>query len=54
MSKLLRPFSCLLRPFSCLLRAPGLVALATHRHLKIDFKPVTVVTGGVAIMACFY
>ena len=47
----LDPFM-LLRPFSCLLRAPGLVALATHRHLKINFKPVTVVTGGV--MACFY
>ena len=40
--------SKLLRPFSCLLRAPGLA----HRHLKINFKPVTVVKGGV--MACFY
>ena len=39
--------SKLLRPFSCLLRTPALVVLATHYHLKINFKPATVVTGGV-------
>ena len=38
MSKLLRPFHVYYAHLHCM------VALATHRHLKINFKPVTVVT----------
>ena len=42
--------SKLLIPFSCLLRAPALVALATHHYLKINFKPITVDTGGLFLL----
>ena len=45
-------FHVYLDPFRVYYVAPALVALATHLHLKINFKTVTVVTG--RVMVCFY
>ena len=49
----LDPFHVYLDPFMFIMRTPALVALATHCHLKINFKPITVVRVG-GVMACFY